>query len=83
MSNRHHASVRKIKTLPDFGWTEHHMFFNSAIHYWYELNGCTARTGLVWSVTRPNDEPRKFSTTGKSFAQVYQKMTDYALGKED
>lgn len=77
---RYAAYVRSIKTLPDFGWTEKHYFIGSSVHFCHELNGCKAENLIV---TRPNGEWRKFSTTGKSFAQVYQEMTDYALVEKD
>jgi hypothetical protein len=77
---RYVAYLRSIKTLPDFGWTEKHYFIGSSVHFCHELNGCKAENFIV---IRPNGKSRKFSTTEKTFAQVYQEMTDYALGKED
>ena len=87
MASHYYASVRKIKTLPDFGWTEKHLAPKpGSILYQtiYELNGCTLRLNHgVFSVEK-NGEVREFRTTDdKRLVQVYQEMTDYAQKKDD
>lgn len=81
---RYAAYIRNISELQDFGWTEKRENGNKSV---YELNGYQARPSysfpIFYTVDKPENVTRVFSTTGKSLAQVYQEMTDYALGKDD
>ena len=82
MANRYIASVRRIKLITDFGWTEVNRWYKQpGQKIMFELNNHIAYYDYGrWIVEAPN-RPIKWFDAIDPFC--YQDMTNYAQKKED